>query len=201
MHGMAVAARSGMAVPHSPVVVGFDFSRSGHAALSRGVAIAARAPQHVLHVVCVVDPHAPIPSIPSYHGVDAMYAARVQEALATEVHDELERQEVTSRIDFFVHARIGKAAAEILELSRQVGADLIVVGTHGLTGIERLVIGSVSEKIVREAGCTVEVARPKQYADVELPDLAETDEHRFLPPHRYQYEDHRVLLRPNDWPW
>jgi nucleotide-binding universal stress UspA family protein len=190
-----------MTAHHSPVVVGYDFSHSGHAALTRGVAIAARAPNHVLHVVCVVSPHAPIPSIPSYHGVDVMYAARIQEALAIAVHAELESQQVMSRIDFFVHARIGKPVPEILGLSREVGADLIVVGSHGLKGLERLVIGSVSEKIVREAGCTVEVARPKRYPDIELPELAEEpDEHRYVPPHRYQYEDHRVLLRPNDWP-
>ncbi|MDX2088896.1 MAG: universal stress protein [Kofleriaceae bacterium] len=190
-----------MIAHHRAVVVGYDFSHSGHAALTRGVAIAAGAPQHVLHVVCVVDPRAPIPSIPSYRGVDVMYAARIQEALATSVHAELERHEVHARIDFFVHARIGKPVPEILALSREVGADLIIVGSHGLTGLERLVIGSVSEKIVREAGCTVEVARPKRYPDIELPELPETpDEHRYLPPHRYQYEDHRVLLRPNDWP-
>jgi nucleotide-binding universal stress UspA family protein len=185
---------------HSPVVVGFDFSVSGEAALTRAVAIAARAPYHVLHVACVVDPRAPIPRIPSYHGVDASYAARVQEALAAEVHDELERQAVATAIDFFVHARIGKAAPELLALAREVGADLIVVGSHGLTGVERFVVGSVSARIVREAGCTVEVARAKQYADKELPDPAVLDEHRFVPPHRYQYADHRVLLRPTDWP-
>lgn len=188
----------------SPVVVGYDFSQSGRAALHRAVTLAGRAPFHVLHVVCVVDPKAPIPSIPSYNGVDYMYAARVQEALAAEIQQELDRADVRGTVHFFVHARIGKAAEEILLLAREVGADLIIVGSKGMTGLERLVLGSTSEHVVREAGCTVEVARPKQYAEVELTPVEPVDpnapRHAYVPPHRYTYEDHRVNLRPAEWP-
>jgi RNA polymerase sigma factor (TIGR02999 family) len=88
----------------SPVVVGFDFSHSGGSALHRAVTLAARAPFHVLHVVCVVDPKTAIPSIPSYNGVDYMYAARVQEALATEIQYELDKAEVHDRVHFFAIA-------------------------------------------------------------------------------------------------
>lgn len=187
----------------SPVVVGFDFSQSGAEALHRAVTLAVRAPFHVLHVVCVIDPRSPIPSIPSYNGVDYMYAARVQEALAAEIQAELDKVEVHDRVHFFVHARIGKAAPEILELAREVGADLIIVGSHGMTGVERLLLGSTSERLVREAGCTVEVARPKKYAEVELMPIETVEpdhSHPYVPPHRYTYEDHRVNLRPAEWP-
>jgi len=188
----------------SPVVVGYDFSHSGRTALHRAVALAGRAPFHVLHVVCVVDPKEPIPSIPSYNGVDYMYAARVQEALAAEMQAELDQADVRGSVHFFVHARIGKAAEEILLLAREVGADLIIVGSKGLTGLERLILGSTSEHVVREAGCTVEVARPKRYAEVELipvePVDPNTPHHTYVPPHRYTYEDHRVNLRPAEWP-
>ena len=193
-----------MSLRISPVVVGYDFSHSGGAALNRAVTLAARAPFHVLHVVCVVDPKAAIPSIPSYNGVDYMYAARVQEALATEIQYELDKAEVHERVHFFVHARIGKAAPEILGLARDVGADLIIVGSNGTTGIERLLLGSTSEQVVREAGCTVEVARAKRYSEVELIPIEAVGEdqphHRYVPPHRYTYEDHRVNLRPAEWP-
>jgi nucleotide-binding universal stress UspA family protein len=185
----------------SPVVVGFDFSHSGSAALRRAVTLAARAPFHVLHVVCVIDPKEAIPSISSYNGVDYMYAARVQAALATEIQGELDKAAVQDRVHFFVHARIGKAAPEILDLAREVGADLIIVGSKGVTGFERLLVGSTSEQVVREAGCTVEVARAKQYAEVELIPIEAVDpQHTYVPPHRYTYEDHRVTLRPAEWP-
>ena len=187
------------------VIVGYDFSHSAHPALQRGVAIASRAPSHVLHVISVIDPRATIPSIPSYDGVDYMYAARVQEVLAVHIQQELELANVQSRVHFFVHARIGeKPATEILELAREVGADLIIVGSHGLTGVERFLVGSTSERIVREAGCSVEIARPKKYADVELLAVAGAEDgdhgHPYIPPHRYTYEDRRVNLRPPEWP-
>jgi nucleotide-binding universal stress UspA family protein len=185
----------------SPVVVGYDFSHSGRAALHRAVTLAARAPCHVLHVVCVVDPKEAIPSLPSYNGVDYMYAARVQEALAAETQQELDQIEVRGSVHFFVHARIGKAAPEILALASDVGADLIIVGSKGLTGVERWLLGSTSEQVMREAGCTVEIARPKRYAEVELIPVEPVDPvHTYVPPHRYTYEDHRVNLRPAEWP-
>jgi nucleotide-binding universal stress UspA family protein len=192
-----------MAVSH--VVVGYDFSHSAHAALQRAVTIAARAPEHVLHVICAIDPHSPIPSIPSYDGVDYMYAARVQEVLAVHIQQELELVDVQHRVHFFVHARIGaKPATEILALAKEIGADLIVVGSHGLTGVERFLVGSTSERIAREAGCSVEIARQKKYADVELVPVVEADptdhDHPYIPPHRYTYEDRRVSLRPPEWP-
>lgn len=183
------------------VVVGYDFSHSGHHALRRAVALAERAPQIVLHVVCVIDPNHPIPSLPSYGGVDDVYAVRVQEALAFELQKELEAVDITGRIHFFVHARIGKQPAdEILELARELGAALIVVGSHGLIGLERLLLGSTSEKIVREAGCSVYVARPRRYPDAELLGVVEVEPRHRVPPHRYEYEDHRVSLRPPEWP-
>jgi len=184
------------------VVVGYDFSHTGHHALRRAVALAERGAYLVIHVICVIDPHEPIPSLPSYDGVDAMYAARVQEALAFEMQKELEAADIAGRVHFFVHARIGRHPAdEILELAREVGAELIVVGSHGLTGLERLLIGSTSEKIVREAGCSVEVARARRYPDAELMTVVEVEPaHHLVPPHRYEYEDHRVNLRPPEWP-
>ncbi|MBL0214278.1 MAG: universal stress protein [Myxococcales bacterium] len=187
---------------HNAVVVAYDFSHTGHAALRRAVTLAAAAPNHVLHVVCVVSAHAPIPSIPVYDGVDYVYAARVQEALTTAVHDELVLAAPAHRVDFFVHARIGKPAEEILWLAREVGADLIVMGSHSLHGLERLVLGSVSESVVRNASCSVEVVRSKSYGDVELIPVVEVPEHdhTYLPPHRYEYADTRVQMRPADWP-
>jgi len=185
----------------SPVVVGYDFSQSGRAALHRAVTLAGRAPFHVLHVVCVVDPKEAIPSLPSYNGVDYMYAARVQEALAAETQQELDRAEVQGSVHFFVHARIGRAAPEILMLAEEVGADLIIVGSKRMTGLERLILGSTSEHVMREAGCTVEIARAKRYPEVELIAIEPVDPvHTYVPPHRYTYEDHRVNLRPAEWP-
>jgi nucleotide-binding universal stress UspA family protein len=49
----------------------------------------------------------------------------------------------------------GDAAPEILRVAQEVHADLIVMGTHGRTGLSRLLMGSVAEQIVRKAACPV----------------------------------------------
>lgn len=189
-----------MSAEHSQVVVGFDFSHSGRAALDRAIGVATRAPWHVLHFVCVIDPHFAFPALPAKH-IDLAYANRVQEELTAIVEQELKAKPTTTPIHFFVHARIGKPAAEILGCARDVGADLIIVGSKGLTGIERAVLGSVSEKVAREAGCSVEIARAKTYEYVPLLEVTEAKDHqKYAAPHRYTYEDHRANRRPNDWP-
>lgn len=53
----------------------------------------------------------------------------------------------------------GATAAEILRFVREGSFDLLVVGTHGRTGFKHLVLGSVAERVVREADCTVLVPR------------------------------------------
>ncbi|RME73907.1 MAG: universal stress protein [Planctomycetota bacterium] len=49
----------------------------------------------------------------------------------------------------------GTAYEEIVEYAKKVKADLIVMGTHGLSGLSHFLIGSVAEKVVRKAGCPV----------------------------------------------
>lgn len=55
--------------------------------------------------------------------------------------------------------RPGDPRVEIIDDATQWGADLIVVGSHGRTGLKRWLIGSVAEYVVRHAPCSVEVAR------------------------------------------
>lgn len=181
--------------PPSHVVVGYDFSAGARPALHRAVELAARGPGLVLHVVCVVDPARPIPSITSYDGVDAAYAARIQEALAAEVQHELDGVEVPHPVHLFVHARIGDAAARaILGLAHDVGAELIVVGSP------RDGLGATAAELVRDARCSVEIARPPRLPAAAI--NAATTELAARPDgaHRYEYRDHRLSLRPPEWP-
>ena len=190
-----------MTTPPSQVVVGFDFSRSGHTALQGAIDLAVRAPFHVLHVVCVIEPRTPIPAVPATAGVDYQYAEAVQQAATREIEDKLRGTNTDSRVHFCVHARIGRPAEEILSVARDVGADLIVVGCKPATALEHLLLGSVSEQVAREAGCTVEIARPKIYPHVELATVVEVEPHHtYVPPHRYTYEDRGAIRRPKDWP-
>ncbi len=53
------------------------------------------------------------------------------------------------------HVAEGEPATEIIRLARLAGANLIVMGTHGRTGLRRLLIGSVAEAVLRRAPCPV----------------------------------------------
>ena len=190
-----------MSSEQSQVVVAFDFTHSARAAMYRAIALANRAPFHMLHFVCAIEAHGQVPTIPHHGRADFAYVERVETALLDQIAAELKSAAITDRVHFFVHVRIGHAAEEILDLAREVGADLIIVGSKGLTGVGRLVLGSVAEHVVREAGCTVEVARPKTYEHVDLLAISNAEPHKhYAAPHRYTYSSSCVNLRPDEWP-
>jgi nucleotide-binding universal stress UspA family protein len=54
----------------------------------------------------------------------------------------------------------GAPYREILQRARRAGVDMIVMGTHGRTGVEHFLLGSVAEKVVRLAPCPVVTVRP-----------------------------------------
>ena len=63
------------------------------------------------------------------------------------------------------HFRIGRPDAEITALAEEIGAGLIVVGSRGLGGIRRAILGSVSDSVVRHAHCPVLVVRKEEPTD------------------------------------
>jgi nucleotide-binding universal stress UspA family protein len=64
----------------------------------------------------------------------------------------------------------GDPATEIVRYANDVGVDLIVMGTHGRTGVERLLVGSVAEKVMRDAPCSVLVVKlPKGQPRADRP--------------------------------
>lgn len=68
---------------------------------------------------------------------------------------------------------VGNAAAEIIANAETSGADLIVVATHGRGGFERLVLGSVTEKVLRKAACPVLTVPPSMAeASMQVPAFA-----------------------------
>jgi nucleotide-binding universal stress UspA family protein len=186
---------------HVQVVVAYDFSPSAELALQRAVDVACRAPQHVLHVIAAIDPRHGL-AVKATRHPDYLYAGQIQELLVDHVKQVLGGRPSHGGVEFFVHARIGHPADQILALAREVGADLVFIGSHGLTGVERVLIGSVSERVVREAQCPVMVARQKAYGDVTLLDVVDDpSEHKpYKPPLRFSYPDRSGITRPDAWP-
>ena len=85
---------------------------------------------------------------------------RMWDAELAEAREELERTAAaltTARVEKRIE--VGDVARTICRVAEELDVDVIVVGSHGRTGLERLFLGSVSEHVVRHAPCPVLVVR------------------------------------------
>jgi len=73
--------------------------------------------------------------------------------------EQVERMARAHDVEAVTELREGNPAETILDYAGEIGADLIVAGTHGRSGLERRVIGSVAERLVRHATCPVMTVR------------------------------------------
>lgn len=139
------------------VVVGVDFSATARHALAWALDYASHRAA-VVHTVHVVDRR----WSPADLRADAGVIQR--EVAATEAGARAELESLTADARARVgalheHVVVGKPADELLRVAREVGADLLVVGNHGLDPIAHLLVGSVAEQLVRRATCSVMVVR------------------------------------------
>ena len=71
--------------------------------------------------------------------------------------------ELGATVPVQTQVRIGRAWKEVVDAAKAQSTDLIVVATHGYTGLQHALLGSVAEKIVRHAPCPVLVVRPEEH--------------------------------------
>ena len=74
-------------------------------------------------------------------------------------------------IRFQRHVLLGTPANEILRFAKTHGVDVIVMGTHGRTGASRLLIGSVAERVVRDATCAVMTIKMPEETETSVPEV------------------------------
>ena len=89
---------------------------------------------------------------------------RVYDAQARWAEDRLaERAEALTKdgIPTRWRRRIGVVHEAISDTAREEAADYIVIGTHGRSGLERLMLGSIADRVIRTAPCPVVAVRPK----------------------------------------
>jgi nucleotide-binding universal stress UspA family protein len=112
----------------------------------------------VLQVSAPVPGPAYAPGVPGFAGVD-FPPPHTTEVLASATR--FVRAEACPDIPIDIVTRAGDAATEILAQARNMDADLLVIGTHGRSGFDRLVLGSVTEKVLRRAACPVLSVPPR----------------------------------------
>lgn len=139
-------------LPRHVVVVPIDFSDDSFAALSTAAELVDN-PSH-LHLVHVLPELEPADPGVIWHTIDDEDRARhAKKAL----HKELQQRGIASDN---VEIRFGDAGSEIAGFAKQVEAGLVIVASHGKTGLKHLLIGSVAERVVRLVHCPVLVLKP-----------------------------------------
>ena len=135
------------------ILIATDGSEKNRPAVQKALAI-ARASGSSLLVAYVIDESA---FTKEQTGVlpEDIYA-RLQEEGERAV---LEVKKMAGGLAVETRVLTGKPAPVITGLAARTGADLIVVGSQGKTGLARLLLGSVAESIVRTAGCMVLVVK------------------------------------------
>ena len=137
-----------------------DFSGCANYALPYAAAIARATGARI---VCVHVVETVVPAV-GYAGLaEPMPIADISEQLEDSAERELPRLTDCEELngldveEVIVH---GDAAAEIVQVAEERAADLIVISSHGRTGLGRIIFGSTAEAVVRHASCPVLVVKP-----------------------------------------
>ena len=133
------------------VLVPFDFSDESIEAVKVGVAVAEHKDDvHVLHVLLELPATDPV----------AVWDGLNDERRKNTTRDSMEKALAEAGIkDVQINATIGNPAQVIADLADEIEAGLIVIPSHGYTGVKRLFLGSVAERVVRLAKCPVLVLK------------------------------------------
>lgn len=153
-----------------PIIAAVDFSDLGDRAVIEALRLSREHAHSELHVIAVGTeegdsirlPGTTLRVLPQKEANDETrehVADLVQRFVATEGAPSIEK--------IAVYVTTGHPAERIVALATAVDADVIVLGTHGRTGLKRIVLGSVAEEVVRRAPCTVMVIRPSDFLNGE----------------------------------
>ena len=137
------------------ILVPVDFSDNSSEALKYAAGLAGQFGARIalLHVV------EPAPFMSDLRNVPFTLSDKQLELKAETDLEALAVLHMDPKIDTSRIVKRGKAYQEIVKASKQTKTDLIVISTHGYTGLKHTIMGSTAERVVRHAGCAVLVLR------------------------------------------
>lgn len=139
----------------STLLVAHDFSETAALALRQAKALAkANEARLVLAHVVELIPLGPYPAIKG--GANDLAIKDIAEKRTKEVAEEAR----TAGCEIEVVVRVGEPGPTIVEIAEEVEADLLVIGTRGLTGVRHVLLGSTAESVVRRAPMPVLTVHP-----------------------------------------
>jgi nucleotide-binding universal stress UspA family protein len=140
------------------ILAAIDYSEQSASVVEEAVSVARRSRPCELHFLHVN--HARAPSEDEQEG----RRSELLEWLGARLP---EQTEVLESVVLVAHEVSGDPAQLIVRTASELSADLVIVGTHGRKGLERMVLGSVAEAVSRRCGCSVQVIRSKRHDSVE----------------------------------
>jgi nucleotide-binding universal stress UspA family protein len=150
------------------VVAGVDFSAEATRALRVAFSQAVQRVPAELHVVyaCMVvnpDPTVSLAPVAGFTGLPVLTMDEQRQRLTKYLDEELAKHPelATAGTRVFGHVLVDTPSIGISRLASELEADLIVIGTHGLQGVARWLLGSVAEGVVRQAQCPILVVPPE----------------------------------------
>jgi nucleotide-binding universal stress UspA family protein len=137
------------------IVVAIDGSEASQRAFDRALDI-AKAGKAGLHAVYVVETGL-FSSLPADNTVEIMYNVLKQEGDSQLA--KAKGMAATAGVTFTPHIKFGHAGSEVIALAEKLNADLIIVGSHGKSQTDRILIGSVSTFVVTHSKVSTMVVR------------------------------------------
>lgn len=151
-------------MPLPVIVFATDFSHPSDAALPHAAALARQKGAKLL-IVHVEEPPLAYGGGELYYGIPEPDPARIRAMLEAV-------RPADPTLPFEQRLAMGDPAAEICRIASDEGAEMIVIGTHGRSGLFRLVMGSVAESVLRRAPCPVLVYRDPGHPATKRPATA-----------------------------
>jgi nucleotide-binding universal stress UspA family protein len=159
---MDAATRAAVTSPFKlkHILVPIDFSDCSKKALQYALPL-AKVHQAALTLLYVVPP--PAYGTGEYGGIDYVQLERTMSQGGEKELAKLAVDEVRGEVSADTLVRLGSPAREIIQTARSLPADLIVISTHGHTGLKHVLLGSVAEHVVQRAPCPVFVVREREH--------------------------------------
>ena len=164
----AIVEQSATALSLKNILFATDFSETSESALPYATAISRHfgSTLHVAHVLSDTG------LLLMTGGVDYVSMGTLYEDAITEAKEKLSHMsEGFDAIPYRTYVRHGQVWKNLAEIVSDAGIDMIVLGTHGRTGLGKLLLGSVAEDILRHAPCPVLTVGPKVSGRDRLPRL------------------------------
>jgi len=146
--------------PYFDILVPIDFSLHAQKALRYGLTLAQRFEAN-LHLLHVLDQ----PIHPAHYGLGEDLLIRMNPEVPRRSHDELRRLVAATgavNVACQTHVCEGRAYGEIVRFAAEHECDLVVMGTHGLSGLEHFLLGGTTEKVMRHVSCPVLAVKLKE---------------------------------------